>query len=177
MAKAQTVSEVSLSYSLFDLPTAQHKAGLTGLLLLIDSMQQRGLDPLPTVKSITPTNVELMLSQGSLQAVFNDLYDAELRETEVKQKWQGTPPKREETVETLDPKTGRTKKSKVYVYDTVTPKAAFLEHHYPGAENGWLKLWRDMLWNTVRGRPTTRRVYEDRAGGNLSGEAETIWQG
>ena len=62
------------------------------------------------------------------------------------------------------------------MYDTVIPKAAFLEHHYPGNENGWLKLWRDMLWNTVRGRPTTRLVYEERAEGKLSGEAETTWK-
>jgi len=176
MAKASPPSEISLSYSLFDLPTAQHKAGLAGLLLLIDSMQQQGLDPLPVVSDLGATSVTLTFSQAALQTVFNDLYDAELRETEVKQKWKGTPPKREETVEVKDPKTGKTKKNKVYVYDTVVPKAAFLEHHYPGNENGWLKLWRDMLWNTVRGRPTTRLVYEERAEGRLSGEAETTWK-
>ncbi len=165
MAKASQPSEISLSYNLFDLPTAQHKAGLAGLLLLIDSLQQRGLGPLPVVSDFGATSVTLTFSQEALQTVFDDLYDAEVRETVVKQKWKGAPPKREETDETSDRKTGKTKKSKVYVYDTVIPKAAFLEHHYPGDENGWLKLWRDMLWNTVRGRPTTRIVYEERADG------------
>ena len=47
MAKSTQATELTLSYSLFDLPSAQHKAGLAGLLLLIDSLRQRGADPLP----------------------------------------------------------------------------------------------------------------------------------
>ena len=87
MAKASQPSELSLSYSLFDLPTTQHKAGLAGLLLLIDSMQQRGLDPLPVVSDLGATSVTLSFTQAAMQVIFDDLYDAELRETEVKQKW------------------------------------------------------------------------------------------
>jgi CRISPR-associated protein Cmx8 len=176
MAKASAVSEISLSYSLFDLPTTQHKAGLAGLLLLIDSMQQRRLGPVPRVTDFTATSVKLSFTREALQATFDDLYDAEIRETEVKQKWQGASPKREETVETPDPKTGKVKKTKIYVYDIVVPKATFLEHRYPGDEHGWLKLWRDMLWNTLRGRPTTRLVYDERAQKKPSGEAEGTWK-
>lgn len=176
MSKASTVSEVPLSYSLFDLPTAQHKAGLAGMLLLIDSMRQRGLGPLPIVNNLTATSVKCTFTQASMQTIFDDLYDAEIRETQVRQKWQGTSPKREEIVEAPDPKTGKVKKGKVYVYDIVVPKAAFLEHHYPGDGNSWLKLWRDMLWNTLRGRPTTRLVYEERAQKKSSGEAESAWK-
>jgi hypothetical protein len=43
MSSALRNAEVTLHYHLSDLPTAQHKAGLAGLLLLIESMRQRGL--------------------------------------------------------------------------------------------------------------------------------------
>ena len=176
MSNAPRDTELPFCYSLFDLPTAQHKAGLAGLLLLIESMRQRGLGPLPTLNDLTATSVKLTFTQPSMQAIFDDLYDAEVKETESKTKWKGKAPKREEPVEVTDPKTGKVKKSKVFIYDTIVPKTSFLEHHYPGDENGWLKLWRDMLWNTLRGRPTTRFVYEERAEKKPSGEAGTTWK-
>jgi CRISPR-associated protein Cmx8 len=176
MAKASQTAEVTLHYSLFDLPTAQHKAGLAGLLLLINSMRQRRLGPLPVVSDLTATTVTCQVSQASLQMVFDCLYDAELRDIESKTKWKGKDPKREKVVEVTDPKTGKKKKNKLFVYDAVVPKASFLAHHYPGDENGWLKLWRDMLWNTLRGRPTTRLVYEERAQKKPSGTAATAWK-
>lgn len=180
MAKVPAVSKISLSYSLFDLPTAQHKAGLAGLLLLIGSMRQRGLSPLPTVSNLSATSVELTFTQATMRAIFDDLYDAELKEIPSKKKWKKKnveiPPKREETVEETNSKTGKTKKSTTYVYETVVPKAAFLGHHYPGAENGWLKLWRDMIWETLRTRDKNRLVYQERAAGKSSGSGKRLWE-
>ena len=59
MAKATQETEIILSYSLFDLPSAQHKAGLAGLLLLIDSLRQRGTDLLPDISQLSATGVKL----------------------------------------------------------------------------------------------------------------------
>ena len=77
-----------LDYSLFELPTAQHKAGLGGLLLLARSMKERGLwkgsDPV-----VTTTTARLALSKETLQAIFDDLYDAHWIEEEWSKKWQG----------------------------------------------------------------------------------------
>ena len=39
--KAAPGASVTVKYDLFDLPTAQHKAGLAGLLLQIESMKAR----------------------------------------------------------------------------------------------------------------------------------------
>jgi CRISPR-associated protein Cmx8 len=176
MSSVPQDGEISICYSLFDLPSAQHKAGLAGLFLLIESMQQRGLSPLPGVSELTATSVKLTFTRAAVQTVFDDLYDAEVRETESKTKWKGKAPKREESIEVSDPKTGKVKRGKIFVYDAVVPKASFLEHHYPGNEKGWLKLWRDMLWNTLRGIPTTRLVYEERAKTQPSGEARVAWK-
>lgn len=176
MARKTPMKEIALSYDLFDLPSAQHKAGLAGLLLLIESLQQRGVSPLPGVNNLSATSVHLTFSQDSMQTVFDDLYDAAQVERRFKSKWNRKVPKREEIFESQDEKTGKVKKIKEYVYDVVEPKASFLEHHYPGVEKGWLKLWRDMLWNTLRAQPRTRNVYEQRARAQPSKEGESIWK-
>ena len=146
MEKITQETAITLSYSLFDLPSAQHKAGLAGLLLLIDSLRQRGTGPLPEVLNLSATSVQLTFSEASMQTVFDDLYDAAWVETRQKSKRTGKKkPKRAETEENRDEESGKVKKQKFYVYDEVEPKVLFLEHHYPGDEKGWLKLWRDML--------------------------------
>ena len=176
MEKATHETEITLSYSLFDLPSAQHKAGLAGLLLLIDSLRQRGADPLPDVSHLSATSVKLTFTQVSMQTVFDDLYDAALVERASKSKWSGKSPKRVEIEEKRDEKSEKVKPQKIYVYDVVEPKASFLEHHYPGDEKRWLKLWRDMLWTILRAQPKTRGVYEQRADSDPCQEAESTWK-
>ena len=176
MEKAPQVKEITLSYSLFDLPSAQHKAGLAGLLLLIDSLRQRGADPLPNVSHLSATGVKLTFTQDSMQTVFDDLYDAAQVERTSQAKWSGKPPKRIEVEEKQDEKSGKVKKQKIYVYDVVVPKASFLEHHYPGDEKGWLKLWRDMQWTILRAQPMTRGIYEKRMNADPCPEAESTWK-
>ena len=178
MEKAPQVKEITLSYSLFDLPSAQHKAGLAGLLLLIDSLRQRGADPLPSVSHLSATGVKLIFTQDSLQTIFDDLYDAAWVETRQKSKRRTgkKQPKRVEVEEYQDEKSEKVKEQNFYVYDDVEPKAPFLEHHYPGDEKGWLKLWRDMLWTTLRAQPKTRGVYEQRANSLPCQEAVSIWK-
>ena len=176
MARATQETAITLSYSLFDLPSAQHKAGVAGLFLLIDSLRQRGVGPLPEVRNLSATSVQLTFSKASTQTVFDDLYNAALVERAFKSKWSGKPPKRIETEENRDEKSGKVKKQKTYIYDVVEPKALFLEHHYPGDKKGWLKLWRDMLWTTLRAQPKARGVYEQRANSDPCQEAESIWK-
>ncbi len=177
MAKISQETEITLSHNIFDLPSAQHKAGLAGLLLLIDSLQKRGVGPLPEVRNLLATSVQLTFSKASLQTVFDDLYDAAWVEKPQKSKRTGKKkPKRTETEEHQDKKSGKVKNQKSYVYDDVEPKALLLEHHYPGDKKGWLKLWRDMLWATLRAQPKARRVYEQRADSYPCQEAESTWK-
>ena len=176
MAKATEETEITLSYSLFDLPSAQHKAGLAGLLLLIDSLRQRGTDALPGVSQLSATGVKLTFNRDSLQAVFDDLYDAAIVERTSKSKWSGKTAKRIETEEKRDQKSGKMREHKTYVYDVVEPKAAVLGYHYPGEEKGWVKLWRDMLWTILRAQPKARGVYELRANSEPCRQGESTWK-
>lgn len=162
-----------LEYDLFSLPTAQHKAGLAGLLVMITTLVDRKMTPLPTIEDLTPTNARIAFTQDSLQAVFDDLYAAGWIEVESKQRWKEQEPKlvKEISAEVK----GKTKIEKRFVYDAVQPKGEFLQALFPDGDGAWVKLWRDMLWRTLRGIPATRRVYEERAEGRRSSLGELFW--
>jgi CRISPR-associated protein Cmx8 len=162
--------KLKIEYSLLDLPTAQHKAGLAGLLVMVESMKLRKISPLPEV-DITPTGAAVCFTKESLQVVFDDLFDAELVEKQTSTKWKDQVPKKIIEVEV----SGKEKKQKRFIYDDVQPKGAFLQTYYSDGDGLWIKLWRDMLWNILRGIPKTRNVYEERAKGLSSSEGKRLW--
>ncbi|MCI5210103.1 MAG: type I-MYXAN CRISPR-associated protein Cmx8, partial [Candidatus Electrothrix sp. ATG2] len=72
-----------LHYSLFDLPSAQHKAGLAGLLVMIESMHRRGLEPVPRIIKLGPAEVTISLTRESLQCLY-DFFFASQKDDEGK---------------------------------------------------------------------------------------------
>ncbi len=87
-SKAAKPAQVTITYDLFDLPTAQHKAGLAGLLLQIESMQSRKL-PAPVFRwdSEQPrTKVHVDFTPETTVALFDDLYDATWVEGQPREK-------------------------------------------------------------------------------------------
>jgi CRISPR-associated protein Cmx8 len=166
---------VTLTYDPFTLPTAQHRAGLAGLLFLTASMQRRGLGPTPSFRWTDEGRCELAVNQQSVQAIFNDLYDARAEEVErknvLKKAKEKIPPKRQE--KRLDGKTGKEKT--VYIYDQIVPRAEFLRADR--MPESWVKLWRDCIWGTLRGIPTTRKPFKDRSEGEDTSEARAAWRG
>lgn len=165
---------LTLEYDLYELPTAQHKAGLAGLLLMIESMKMRRMSPVPEVK-YDSSKATVSLTKESMQSLFDDLYDASWAEVESRSKWQKQTPKREITHEKKG-EDGKTTKTKYYIYDQYLPKGEFLKTLLPADSDLWLKLWRNMLWETLRGRPTTRGVYKERADRKSSSEAKDNWE-
>ncbi|WP_029459784.1 type I-MYXAN CRISPR-associated protein Cmx8 [Solidesulfovibrio alcoholivorans] len=153
-AKAAVPEVVELAYDLFELPSAQHKAGLAGMLLFIKSMKERELSPMPEILEQTETTVRLRLSREALQAMFDDLYAVDEIEAKSSSKWKGETPIREEKV---TDKQGKTKT--VFVYPLTVPRARWLSFWEADGEGVWLKLWRDMLWKTLRAIPKTRDEY------------------
>lgn len=171
---------IELRYDLFSLPTAQHKAGLAGLCVLYESMRKRKMTPLPDVSFPEPGIVQVQLTLKSLSLLFNDLYDAAWEEVESKTKRKDKqtkkeiPSLREETRTEIDKKTGKGKEVKVYIYADVVPKAAFLSSLQ--MPDPWIKLWRNALWATLRGKPLTRTPYNERAGGSPLNEINEMWK-
>jgi len=180
MNDAQTEEKtIVLDYDLYGLPTAQHKAGLAGLLLMIESMRMRKMKPLPKVENCTASGARISFTEESMQRLFDDLFDAKWGEVESKtqrkdKEKKPIEPKRivEKEVEL---KGGKKKIVKRYVYDQIQPAGKFLSSFYPDGDGLWLKLWRDMLWSTLRGRPKQRGVFNERAEEKPSSEGTKWW--
>ncbi len=177
--RAEPITSVTIRYDLFDLPTAQHKAGLAGLILQIRSMEERakkGGPPLPeavpTIDAVTTTAATVTFTEKTVQGLFDDLYDAQVVEVAVKSKWPGKPLKREEVVEETD-KQGKKKQCKRFIQ----PRGHFLRQHLPDGEGVWLKLWRDMLWAVPRGNPQARIPFDERAAKESCKEGKAAWKG
>lgn len=168
---------VELSYDLFTLPTAQHRAGLASLLVAVDTMRRRGLPNVPEARIAGLSAACVMLTKASLTALFNDLYDATTEEVRAPtiRKRNGNPiaPLREETEIRRDERTGKESTKTIYVYPQVVPKAPFLQSL--GMPDPWLKLWRNAVWSTLRGVPKTRGPYEERTTGTDVREAAGLW--
>jgi CRISPR-associated protein Cmx8 len=178
MPKAATsIDSVCVMYDLLALPTAQHKAGLAGLLLLIEDMKERGLaeKSIPAVEEQTAQTARVRFTASSVQGIFNDLYDARIVEVAVAKRWSGAAVKREDFVEVTDEK-GKVSRQRRFVYDVVQPCGTFLRNRYPDGDGLWLKLWREMLWAIPRSKPMTRLPFNQRAAGEDCAEGKAVWE-
>ncbi|AFZ31567.1 hypothetical protein Glo7428_3079 [Gloeocapsa sp. PCC 7428] len=191
--QTKTVDVLTLDYQLAELPSSQHRVGLAGLVLIL-----RWLERQPEFKEkvengaicqlncLDDRGATLELNRAGLEALFDEIYAASAEEQERNQllKNQRTKeviqPLREEEREETDPKTKKKKVKKVYIYPVVVPKGSFLSdpsYDNSADSNGlWVKLWRDMVWNILRGVPATRKPFEARAEGQYNEDAIKVWQ-
>jgi CRISPR-associated protein Cmx8 len=161
------VDSVTVRYDLFDLPTAQHKAGLAGLVLQLRSMTERKRSedgPIPEVVELTATSASVRFTQPSVQALFDDAYAARKAAPLRPRRGRARPP------EPAGEEAGTAEDA------GVEPIGYFLRDHYPDEDGLWLKLWRNMLWAIPRGIPKTRTPFEQRAAGLPCKEGLVAWQ-
>jgi len=126
------------------------------------------------------TGATLRVDRMGMRSLFDVAYAASLEEREEdkvrkNKKKEEVPPKRQETREEVDAKTGKIKRKTVYIYDVVVPRGAFLLDEDPtrkGDGGLWIKLWRDFIWTIVRGVPTTRGPYERRASNEMAEDGD-----
>jgi CRISPR-associated protein Cmx8 len=186
MATITAPEAIEIHYDLSDLPTAQHKAGLAGMVLAIQSLAERSNKdqaaiPPESVPEIVEgpdeSGVTIRFSQRSLQGLFDDLYDAAPVEAAVKAKWANATPKRVEINEEIDPKTKKKSQVKRFIYEVTQPKGTTLAAWFPEMppDKGWLKLWRDMLWQIPRGNPQSREPFVQRAEDKPCKEGTAAW--
>lgn len=168
--KTSEPTEVTFKYDLFDLPTAYHKAGLAGLVMLCQSLKETIADKNAVANcTVTATAAEFTFSKSGVQLLLDDLYDARIIEATVKAKRKGVTAKREDFIE--EERDGK----KVPGDDLVQPVGRFLADKFPSEDKVWLKLWRDMLWSITRSRPATRSPFNDRSERKPCGAAADIW--
>jgi len=181
--KSSPSKNVTITYDLFDLPSAQHKAGLAGLILQIRSMQSRKqpMEEIPFIEQCNSTMAKISFTESSTRGLLDDIYDADFVESEPSEK----PRKKHKTKEVIPPfrtvwldkpdKNGQgSNQVTAYVYRDVTPALHTLRQYLP-EQRHWLKLWRDMLWGIPRNKPQSRRPYEERAGKEHCKEGGRAW--
>jgi CRISPR-associated protein Cmx8 len=186
MAKSRKTSQVEalqLDYQLAELPSSQHRAGLAGLVMMVDWLKQQGVNKgICEIVRLDERGATLRINHEGLAALFDEVYAASKEEVEEskprtkKNSDEIKPPLREVVKEVL--KRGRTESKTFYVYPTYVPKGAFLVALDPtanGDKGDWIKLWRDVIWRIFRGVPATRKPFEDRAEGKQTKDTAEVW--
>lgn len=182
--KQAAPASVEVKYDLFDLPTAQHKAGLAGLILQIRHMEGKSPKPaaVPRVVELTTTSATIEFTEESVRCLFDDVYAATKEVVRVKTKWDAPEVRDSEMVEEeVEEKApdGTVKKKKVKVryffHNQTQATGGALRQHIKQGQELWLKLWRDMLWAIPRGNPQSRKPFEERADGKPCGEGTAAW--
>jgi CRISPR-associated protein Cmx8 len=178
---------LKLSWNLHELPSSQHKAGLAGLALCVQFLGRKpDRKGTCSIESINENGLTLAVDRVGMQSLFDDVYDASLEEKEqkaIRKKGKGDqkqddPPKRVETREIVDPKTHKTKTVQLFIYDQVVPRGSLIDELDTGSDGKklWLKLWRDLVWSTLRAVPATREPYEARAEDRFLSDGGDAWE-
>jgi len=182
--KEQAPDVLELSYQLAELPSSQHRAGLAGLVLMVDWLKrQPNKQGICEITHLDARGAALKINQQGLEDLFNEVYAATREEQDRAQLMKNSKtkeiiqPLREEKRQTPDAK-GRSKEKTIYIYPKYEPKGAFLLDKDPSAKGKdgiWIRLWRDMVWSILRKKPTTRTPFKARAEGSYSKDAEENW--
>ncbi len=179
--RAKVPTELHLRWSLAELPSSQHRAGLAGLVMMVEWLHETGrANGLCELEESTAHEVALALDQDGLRALFDAAYDATQEESHrtspFKKRGEIVDPKRVDERETTD-KRGKTKIKKYYVYEITVPGGAFLaDDDSSGDDKLWLKLWQNMVWSILRGVPATRKPFEDRANRVPTKDVHKAWK-
>jgi len=186
-AKSQpkpAIELLTLDYQLAELPSSQHRAGLAGLVLMVKWLaRQPNAKGVCRLTRLDAQGLTLEMDLPGLEALFDETYGASQEEQEYSQPWKDKkgnikPPLKEDERQETDSKTGKTKTKKVYIYPLVVPKGALLIDFDPTANGDkgiWIKLWRDMVWEILRGIPATRNPFNARADKEPTDDAAKVW--
>lgn len=141
---------ITLTYHLAELPTAQHKAGLAGLLLLIRNLQERKelghvIGELPTFEHLPNGKVTLEFTPKGLQTVFDDFYDADSIET---------------------------KKGK----ERPIPKGSYLRFWMGSTHDLWTKQLGDVLTSVMYSKPKSLNPFKARAAKGIVPKAKELYE-
>ena len=123
--------ELELSYQLAELPSSQHRAGLAGLVLMVDWLKhQPGKQGKCEIVGLDAQGATLKVDRQGLEDLFNEVYGASTEELERKQPRRNNktnaiiPPLKEETRSVVDAK-GHRKEQSVSFTKRLFRKARF----------------------------------------------------
>lgn len=176
---ADTPVVLTLEYSLAELPSVQHRAGLAGLVLMIEwlgRLPEEARKGVCRQVHLDDARLTIEIDEAGLGSLLDATYDAGQRLEKYPSPWKNKAPVRE-VVEEVVVK-GKPKQKTFYLYPQIVPTGAWLADVEPNGDpdGPWIHLWRSMIWGTLRGVPATRAPFEERAEKRPTGLAEGIWK-
>lgn len=186
MSKKAQVEEITLTFDLHELPTAQHRAGLAGLLFQIEAMGRKGYQRpeklIPVLKEVTATSATIAFTPDSMRGVFDELYAAERLDQKFpipKKKKDKDSPGGSKDVPWDDVEVsivnGKEKRLFVYRGGKVRPLAPCLNRHIKQEAASWLELWRRMVWEILRNEQA-RAPFKQVASTGSCATGANIWR-
>ncbi|HFE47485.1 MAG TPA: type I-MYXAN CRISPR-associated protein Cmx8 [Nannocystis exedens] len=180
--KASSGEQVlEFTYTLAELPSSQHRAGLAGLWFMVDWLRTKSSRDEPGICEITDLSAQgltLKINRLGLEQLFDQVYGADEEARAYPSPWKNREPL--EVTEIKVEKKGKITTKKQYLYPVTIPRGAFLVKWDRSADEGgkgpWIKLWRDMVWSILRGRPAQRKPFQAQAKGKPSKEAAETWK-
>jgi len=174
---------IEIFYQLNELPSCQHRAGLAGLVLMVQELfkqpwfEQRQ-ECIAELIDLEKSGVNLRINFEGVKSLLDFAYESFKEERSTQTKIQDYDRVEEISLEN----NGKTTLKKMYYYSVIVPQGAFLSYWDDSVSEDnkglWIKLWRDMLWNVIRGVPATRNPFNNRCNGiSYAKDAEEIWKG
>ena len=184
MTKTQALELVTLEYQLHQLPSSQHRAGLAGLILKIQWLQQQeafkaSVDAVCEIIHLDTNKATLQFNLAGLTALFRSHYSASFEEREqLKLRKTGSQNFRIIQREIYDEKTDCSKLTDIYVYQDIVPQGHLIQSFDPTANGSqiWTKLWQEATWGILRPTDRQRIPFKAMVGGADPPEIEKIWK-
>ncbi len=184
MNKTQTPDLVTLEYEITELPSSQHRAGLAGLILKIQWLQQQeafkaSVDAVCGIIHLDPEKATLQLNLAGLTALFRSHYSASFEEREqLKPRKKGSQDLRIIQREIYDEKTDLTKLTDIYIYQDIVPQGHLIQSFDPTANDTqiWTKLWQEATWGILRPTDRQRIPFKAIVDGADPPEIEKVWK-
>jgi CRISPR-associated protein Cmx8 len=183
MSKTQTPDLVTLEYQIAELPSSQHRAGLAGLILKIQWLQQQQefIDTVETIFKIINLDadkVTLQFNLTGLTLLLRSHYSANFEDRErTNVRTQGHQNHTTIQREIYNSETDRTELATFYVYQDIVPQGYLVQSFDPTANSSqiWTKLWQEATWGILRPRSNQRLPFKAMVSGTDPPEIEKIW--
>jgi CRISPR-associated protein Cmx8 len=146
-----------LEYSLAELSTSQHRAGLAGLVLMVNWLtEQRRVKGICGITRLDDQGVTFEIDKAGLISLFGETYASIQLEKRPKASDKSTAEKPSESK------------------PEYRPKGAFLVDLDQSDDEIWISLWREFAWFAIRKKDPSRTIYRDNKKAEL--EATKIWK-
>ncbi len=183
MKAIQNQDLVTLEYQSSQLPSSQHRAGLAGLILKIQWLQEQpefkhSVDTVCKIVNLDADKVTLQFNLAGLTALLKHHYSANFEERESKKiRAKSKQNFRNIQREVYDADTNTTKLTTFYIYTDIVPQGYLVQSFEPpdSKDRVWTKLWQEVTLTIIRPRDRQRLPFKAMVSGIEPLEIKKNW--